>query len=119
MCSNGSHEEILCMAGGKKDKGTSRPESNSMSQNLARMSARMDFSGIAQVPMAKLIAPIKRKLPAADSTNRRKCPSDAGRRTGKRSEMRMAVGAVRRIKRKADSPMARVSHIHCTETGLS
>src|SRR5216684_3220667 len=115
MCSNGSHEEILCMVGGKKDKGISRPESNSMSQNLARISARMDFSGIAQVPMAKLIAPIRRKLPAAESRNNRKWPSDEGGRTGKTSEMMTAVGAVRRIRRKADSPMARVSHIHCTE----
>src|SRR5712692_3039116 len=86
MCSNGSHEEILCMVGGKKDKGTSRPESNSMSQNLARMSARMDFSGIAQVPMAKLIAPIRRKLPAADREEKR---DDDGRG---RSEKNQAKG---------------------------
>ena len=38
--------------------------------------------------------------------------------TWKMNDTRTAVGTVSSVNRNADSPIARYSHIHCTETGL-
>src|SRR5690348_15232979 len=118
MCSNGSHEEMICRERGKKLNGISKPLSSSISQNLARISARMDVSGMAQVPMMKFSAPMMKKLPTAARRNKKKFSVHEGGRTGKSRVTIIAVGAVSRIKRNADSPMARASHIHWTDTGL-
>src|SRR5271170_5187473 len=106
------------MERGKKFSGMSKPLSSSMSQNFARINARMEVSGMAQVPMMKLSAPMMKKLPTAAIRKNAKLSFDAGGRTGKRRVTMMAVGAVSRMRRNADSPMARASHIHWTETGL-
>src|SRR5215469_12998954 len=98
--------------------GIKRPESSSISQNLARINARIDFSGTAQVPIMKLIAAIRKKLPRTATRNRAKSLWEAGGWTRKMKEMRIAVGTVSKLKRKEDSPTARLIHIHCTETGL-
>src|SRR6202451_683723 len=106
------------MGCGKKLIGISKPESSSISQNLARISARMDCSGMAQVPIMKLIAPIKKKLPSTLTTNNEKFSRDEGPFTGNTSAHTIATGPVSSPRRKADSPMAREIHIHCIETGL-
>ena len=70
---------------GKNDIGIRSPDSNSISQYFARISARIDFSGIAHVPIMKLIAAISAKLPSAAIKNSAKLSAEAGRCTGKTS----------------------------------
>src|ERR1700723_192365 len=106
MCSNGSHDERTWIGRGKKLSGMSKPLKSSMSQNFARIRAKMDVSGMAHVPMMKLSAPMMKKLPMAATRKSAKFSFEAGGRTGKSRVTMMAVGAVRRMRRKADSPMA-------------
>src|SRR5580658_1426435 len=118
MCSKGSQSNTICSFRGKNEIGISNPDSNSINQYFARISAKIDFNGIAQVPIMKLIAAISEKLPMAAKRNNAKLRADAGRCTGKIKATMTAVGSVSSASRNADSPIARQNHIHSTDTGL-
>src|SRR5271169_5934689 len=107
MYSNGNHDMILCAVAGKNEIGIKSPDSISISQYFARINARIDFSGIAHVPIMKLIAAIKKKLPSTPRRKSAKFSRDAGAWTGKTSATKIAVGSVSKPRRKADSPIAR------------
>src|ERR1700734_2377635 len=94
MCSKGSQDERTWMGRGKKFSGMSRPLSSSMSQNFARIRARRDVSGMAQVPMMKLSAPMMKKLPMAAARKSAKFSFEAGGSTGKSKVTMMSFGGV-------------------------
>src|SRR5271155_2879441 len=106
------------MERGKKFSGMSKPLKSSMSQNFARIKARMDVSGMAQVPIMKLSAPMMKKLPTAATRKSAKFNFEAGGRTGKSGGTPGGVGGERRRGRSAIPPRGGGSHIHCTETGF-
>ena len=112
MYSKGNRAMIFCAASGKKEIGIKSPDSISISQYFARIKARIDFNGMAHVPIMKLIAAIRKKLPSTLTRNSAKFSRDAGPCTGNTSATTIAVGSVSSPRRNADSPIARQIHIH-------
>src|SRR5580704_10289315 len=110
MYSNGSRAMIFCAASGKNEIGINSPESISISQYFARIKAKIDFSGIARVPIMKLIAAIKKKLPSTLTRNSAKFSREAGPCTGNTNATTIAVGSVSSPRRNADSPIALQIH---------
>src|ERR1700730_13287941 len=94
MYSNGKRAMIFCAASGKNEIGIKRPDSISISQYFARIKARIDFNGIAHVPVLTVYAAIEKKLSSTLTRNSAKFPLEDGPCTGNTTAPPTAGGSV-------------------------